>query len=198
MPSILRLALISLSLVLVAACSAPPPKNDAPQDLREFKVVHNIVVAKNAQQGALSRTASAEELETVVKAEIQKRLGRYDGSQWYHLGVSVDGYVLAAPGIPILVAPKSVLILGVTVWDDTAQAKLNAKPHQITVFERAGAGALVGSGYTLSREQQLQELAENAAYEIEKWLAENAEWFEKRAANAPAAPAVSTAPTTGN
>lgn len=190
MPAILRLICTAALLALVAGCSAKPTDN-GPVDLGAFKFGHNVVVADNAQKGAMSRDAEADEFEAVLKAEIDQRLRRYDGDQLYHLGVSVDGYVLAAPGVPVLVSPKSVLIIGVTVWDDAAGKKINETPHQISVFERVGSGTLVGSGYTMSRERQLRELAENAAFEIEKWLAENADWFAPRG---PAAPIAAPAP----
>lgn len=182
MSSILRSAFALVLLLVIAACSATPTDN-GPINLGAFSFGHNVIVADNVTKGAMSRDATEEELERVLGAEIDRRLRRYDGDQTYHLGVSIDGYVLAAPGIPVLVAPKSVLIIGVSVWDDAAGAKINPEPHQITVFERAGAGFLIGSGYTMSREDQLRELSENAAFEIEKWLGENADWFAKRSAD---------------
>lgn len=188
MPAILRLTCTFVILGLLAACSATPT-DTGPADLGAFKFGHNVVVADNVRKGAMSRDADIDEMEAVLKAEIDRRLRRYDGDQLYHLGVSVDGYVLAAPGIPVVVSPKSILIIGVSVWDDAAGKKINDKPHQITVYERAGAGVLIGSGYTMSREQQLRELSENAAFEIEKWLAENADWFAPRGTGPAAAPA---------
>ncbi len=73
--------------------------------------------------------------------------------------MSVEGYVLAQPGIPLVFAPKSILIVNFTLWDDAKNKKLNAKPHQITVFESFDQGPIIGSGYTKSAEEQLKKVA---------------------------------------
>ena len=92
------------------------------------------------------------------------------GDKLYHFGISIEGYVLAQPGIPLILSPKSVLIINLSVWDDAAGAKLNEEVEQITVFESFSGGSIVGTGYTKSREEQLQALARNAAKEIQSYL----------------------------
>jgi hypothetical protein len=94
--------------------------------------------------------------------------------------MSIEGYVLAQPGVPVLFAPKSILVINLTVWDDAKNLKLTPKPHQITVFESLDQGPVVGSGYTKSAEEQLKNLSQNAAKAIESYLVkQNAEngWF---------------------
>ena len=159
-----------LIMVSLAACNVASDLQEAPAPLGDFRLGHNIVVAPKVAKGPLSRPATEEELTTAMKAAIAERFDRYDGEKLYHFGVSVEGYVLAAPGIPILFAPKSILIINVTVWDDAANAKLNAEPHQITVFESFGKGPVVGSGYTQTAEQQLENLSQNASKAIERYM----------------------------
>ncbi len=75
---------------------------------------------------------------------IDNRLGRYDGTRLVHLGVNVSGYVLAQPGVPILLAPKSALIVTVTAWDDRAGGKFHDKAKTITVLETFTGASLWG------------------------------------------------------
>lgn len=168
-------------LAVLGACSGAADLDKAPVPLGDFKLGLNIAVASKAQRGPLSRPASEEELIAAMKAAVAERFDRYDGDRTYHFGISVDGYVLAAPGVPLVLSPKSVLFISVTVWDDAAGGKMNEKAHQITVIETFGAGALIGSGYTLTREEQLEQLAQNAAKAVETYLQKQKReqgWFE--------------------
>lgn len=158
-------------IVLLGACSSGKADLDkAPVALGDFKLGHNIAVASKARQGPLSRKASEEELIAAMQKAVAERFDRYTGDKFYHFGISVEGYVLAAPGVPLVLAPKSVLIINLTVWDDAAGGKMNEEVHQITVLETFGAGAIVGSGYTLTKEEQLEQLAQNAAKSVETFL----------------------------
>jgi hypothetical protein len=159
-----------LLVLSVAACDGATDLNDRPVPLGDFNLEHNIVVAPKAAKGPLSREVSKEELSAAMKAAIAERFDRYEGSKRYHFGVSVEGYVLAQPGVPLVLSPKSVLIINLTVWDDAAGKKLNDKPHQITVLESFGSGTLLGSGYTMSAEEQLKNLSQNATKSIERYL----------------------------
>lgn len=163
--------------VALAGCSASGSKLGEQADLGAFKLGHNVVVTENATKGPFSRDATPEELQTSLMAEIDRRMGRYEGTQFYHLGVSIDGYILALPGIPVVASPKSALIISVRVWDDAAGVKLTDKPHQLTILESFSGSNIVGSGLTRTKEQQLQNLTENAALAIETYLKDNAEWF---------------------
>ena len=171
---------------LLAACSPSGDDLDAPPvSLGDFKLGHNVVVASKAVKGPLSREASEAELKSAMKAAIADRFARYEGIKLYHFGVSVEGYVLAAPGVPIVASPKSVMIVQITVWDDAANAKLNEKPHQLTIFESLSGETAIGSGLTQSKDEQLRNLTVNAAKQIELYLVEqqNAQgWFTSEAA----------------
>ena len=166
----LRIIFGSLLMLSVAACNGAADLQEAPAPLGDFRLGHNIVVAPKVQKGPLSRNASKEELTTALQAAIAERFDRYDGEKLYHFGVSVEGYVLAAPGVPIVLAPKSIMIINVTVWDNAAKAKMNKKPHQITVLESLDQGPLLGSGYTKTAEEQLKNLSQNASKAIERYL----------------------------
>jgi hypothetical protein len=174
------LALLGV-LAVLSACSGGADLDQPPVALGDFKLGHNVAVASKAQQGPLSRKASEDELVAAMKKAIDERFSRYDGDRLYHFGISVEGYVLAAPGVPLVLAPKSVLIVNLTVWDDQAGKKLNEEVHQITVLETFGAGAVIGSGYTMTRAQQLEQLAQNAAKSVEKYLVKQQReegWFQ--------------------
>merc|ERR1711916_68924 len=83
----------------------------------------------------------------------------------------------AEPGVPLVMAPKSALILHVTLWDDAAGEKLNEDAYQIVVLEDLSASTLFGSGFFNTPDQQLDTLARKAAEALEEWLVENNQWF---------------------
>ena len=168
-----------LSVVAIAglsACSVLPDQQ--PQsDLGDFTLGHNIIVAPNPYMGPGSREATADELIEAVESAIDARLDPYEGEKVYNLGISVDGYVLADVGLPVVLSPKSALIIHVTVWDDAAGEKLNDEAHQIAVLEDLSAETVIGSGLFSTRDQQLDVLSKKVARKVEEWLAENGEWF---------------------
>ena len=188
-----------ISIVVLSACNGASDLDQPAVPLGDFNLYHNIVVAPKVQKLPISREVSEEVLTTAVKDAIAERFDRYEGARNYHFGVSVEGYVLAPPGIPLVLAPKSIMILNLTVWDDAAGKKLTDEPHQITVFESLDQGPIVGSGYTKTAEEQLKNLSQNAAKSIETYLVKQNKaegWFERPAdavierAEIPSAPAV--------
>ena len=96
----------------------------------DFRLSHNIVVAENMQQVPPSRNATPEEWQEIITSEIDRRFGDYEGERLYHIGINVDGYALAPPGIPIVLNPRSVLVLSVNVWDDALGEKLHEEPSR--------------------------------------------------------------------
>lgn len=176
-----RLISLLMSLAFLAACAGSDDLDQPPVDLGNFNLVHNVVVAPRvATSSAISREASEEELTTALKAAIAERFDRYQGARDYHLGVSIEGYVLARAGVPVVAAPKSAMIIRVTVWDDAKGEKLNVPPEQMTILENIDGESLLGTGWTQSAEKQLAGLARNAAKAIEAFLvAQNEQqgWF---------------------
>lgn len=167
-------------LALLAAC-ASDDLSKAPTEFGDFALGYNIVVAKNAEPVGPSRKATPEEWEAAIKSAIDARFSRYTGEKLYHIGIGVDAYALAVPGVPVLLSPKSVLAITVNVWDDTAGRRVNAEPKKFTVFEGLTGDTVVGSGLTKTREEQMATLAANAARHINDWLVENAAWFTPEA-----------------
>jgi hypothetical protein len=177
LPRMLRPFGLVAAILLVAGC-ANDPDTQPLEDLGPFRLSHNIVLAGNAQPGPLSRAAEAEDLQRVMTEEIDRRFRRYEGTRLYHLGVNIDAYVLAIPGIPLVASPNSALIFTVNVWDDALGRRLNENPHRITVLESPSGRTLLGSGLTQDAETQLRNLSINAARAIERWLAANPQWFD--------------------
>lgn len=177
----IHIVIVPLLLTLLSACADGSKGLDGPVvPLGDFSLGHNVVVADKAQMAPISRPATKEELETAMRNAIDQRFGRYEGPSLYHFGISIEGYSLAPPGVPVVFSPKSALIIYLTVWDDAAGKKLNDKPKQVVVLETFGTKTLVGSGYTLSAEEQLVELTRNAAKAVEDFLVEQQEsegWF---------------------
>ncbi len=177
----LRLFAMLAMMTIVTACTNPDDLDEAPVYLGDFNLAHNIVVAPNLTRGPVSREATEEEWVEAMTSAIDERFERYEGNRLYHLGISVEGYVLAIPGVPLVASPRSALILRVTVWDDAKQEKLNAEPHQVTVVESMSASTFLGSGLTQTKAQQMRNLSRNAAKLIQNWLVrENVDkgWFE--------------------
>ncbi|MCV2892987.1 hypothetical protein [Lentibacter sp. XHP0401] len=176
----LRRFFLLAALGMLAACANPDDLDQPAVDLGNFRLGHNIVVAPKFEKGPLSREKPKEEWVEAVTARIAERFDRYEGDKLYHFGVSLEGYVLAQPGIPVVASPKSALVIRITVWDDAANKKLNEKAHQIVVFEQLSGEQVIGSGLTQSAEEQLENLSKNAAKMIELWLVrQNASegWF---------------------
>lgn len=171
-----HLATIGCAFVL-AGCASMGEDLTQREPMGEFLLGHNIVVAKGAEIGPLSREATPEEWQEIVSNAIDARLGGYDGTQYYHVAVKVEGYILAIPGVPVVAAPKSALIITATVWDDAAGGKINEEPKQFTVFESVRPETVFSSGLTLSKQQQMEDLAQNAARAVHNWMLENKAWF---------------------
>ncbi len=164
----------------LAACNGASDLDRAAAPLGDFKLVHNIVVAPKVQKVPLSRALPVETMTTMLKEAVAERFDRYDGDRGYHFGISIESYFLAPPGVPLVAAPKSAMIIRITVWDDAKARKLTPKAHQITVIESLDQGPLVGSGYTKSAEAQFRNLSQNAVKQIETFLVKkNGEegWF---------------------
>ena len=171
-----RLFAFCLTFAMLSACAGQKVM-EAPVALGNFRMGHNIVVADNPQKVPISREADPKDLDDALTAALQARLGRYEGEKYYNLGVSVDAYALAPPGIPLVLSPKSALVVTATIWDDAAGKKLNEKGEQFTVFEGVDGETMIGSGLTRTPEQQMEKLSFNAAKRIERWLADHPEWF---------------------
>lgn len=165
-----------LSLVLLAACAANDLK-DPPADLGDFVLGHNIVVADNVQKVPISRAATPDEWEAAMKKAVDDRFGRYEGDRVYNIGIVVEAYALAPPGIPVVAAPKSVLVITPNVWDDAKQTKLNDKPEQLTIFESLDGDNIIGTGLTRTKEEQMAALSYNAAKAVETWFLAHPDWF---------------------
>ena len=174
----LRRAAVFLGLSLLAACG----RNDLeepPVPLGDFALGLNIAVADNAQKVPISREASADEWEAAMKQAVEDRFGRYNGTRLYNIGISIDGYALAPPGIPVVAAPKSVLVITANIWDDATQTKLNPEGEQFTVFEGMSGETVIGTGITRTKKKQMEVLSYNAVKRVEQWLVDHPEWFPK-------------------
>ncbi len=161
----------------LAACAAPLRDDDTPANLGDFRLGHNLVVTDTMQMVPISRPATAEEWTEVLTEEIDARFRGYQGEKLYHLGVNIDAYALAPPGIPLVASPRSVLVISANVWSDELGRKLHDEPRQFTVFESLSGQTLVGSGLTQTREEQMRNLSRNAAFLIQRWMEENQDWF---------------------
>lgn len=170
-----------------AGGSSTPVARGTPEPLGEFKLGYVIVVAKNAQKVDPSKDVSQQQWDDALTQAIEQRFRPFEGTQLYHIAVNVLGYSVAVPGIPVLVAPKSVMMMDVTIWDnskslgpDPKQGKINKEPRRFTIFESASTDFVIGTGLTKSADEQVADMAANAAAQIEAWMRENPEWFAKR------------------
>lgn len=181
-------AMVAALALLVGCANQNSIKESGREDLGAFSLGHNIVVASKMQKVPISRDATQEEWVDSLTSALAERFERYEGSQLYHFGISVEGFALAPPGVPLVATPKSAVVINVTVWDDAEGAKLNEDPHQLLVFESFGEGLIVGSGFTNTREEQLENLSFNAARQVEVWLRKQHRelgWFAAKDGPAP-------------
>ncbi|MGR3636658.1 MAG: hypothetical protein ACU0BK_12160 [Shimia sp.] len=169
----IRLAICVAALAALVSCTAPSgPVTDEKRDLGDFVLGHNIVVAPQFQKGPLSREASKDAFIASMKNAIDARFGRYDGDRVVHFGINISGYVLAQNGVPLVLSPKSALIITVTAWDDRAGGKFNEEAREFVVLESFTTFG-VSSGMTMTAEEQMDNLTFNAAKQIETWMYDN-------------------------
>lgn len=183
-----RFFAVLLAVVSLSACENIDDISGEPLPIGEFALAHNIVIAPNLVKGPVSREADKDEWIASVTKAIDDRFSRYDGDQLYHFGISLEGYVLAQPGVPLVLSPKSALIFKITVWDDAAGKKLNEEPEQLTVLETLDGDTIIGSGLTKTAEEQMQSLSENAAKQIQRWITRQhrqEKWFKRRKDSGP-------------
>ena len=171
-----RLVALGLCLAVLGAC-AKNDLADPPVDLGNFGLGLNIAVADHMQKVPISRDASVEEWEAAMIKAVDDRFGRYQSTHLFNIGISIDAFALAPPGIPVVLAPKSVLVITANIWDDAKQLKLNPEGTRFTVFEGLSGDTVIGSGLTKTRAQQMATLSYNAVKAVEGWLLENPAWF---------------------
>ncbi|MEX0318539.1 MAG: hypothetical protein AB3N21_11340 [Ruegeria sp.] len=178
----IRILTLLTGLALLGACTETQ-LNEAPEDLGAFKLRVNYAYAEKAVQGPVSRDATPDEWTAAIQNAVDVRLGRYEGSQEIDIGISLEGYMLAPPGVPVLFSPKSTAIVLVNVYD-VEQKEYLAKAHQIQVLEdTTSESAVVGSGHARTREEQMAGLALKVADRVEEWFAEEHKkngWFDLR------------------
>lgn len=195
-----RLLAVMLSLGLLAACQTNDLK-EPPPPLGNFALGLNIAVTDKLQKVPISREATPQAWEAAMEKAVQDRFGRYNGTKLYNIGISVDAYALAPPGIPLVLKPKSVLVVTASIFDDAAGKQLNAEGKRFTIFEKMSPETFVGSGVTQSKEKQMEVLSYNAAKRVEEWLLDNPEWFgmpPKKKPTPADAPTVSASPRPAN
>ena len=177
----IRACLLAVATLLFAGCAAEEDLSLPPDPLGDFRLGHNIAIADDTVSGPFSREFTETQMEAAVQNAVAKRLRRYDGDGLYHLGIVVGGVVLAQPGIPVIYAPSSVMLLDVTIFDNSTQEKINEKPMRIQAGEGfSNTVPFLGSGLVRGPEEQLANLSINAARKIEEWIRDNPDWFEPK------------------
>ena len=126
------------------------------------------------------KTEWVKQMNTAMEASMRSK----EGSQEYDVAVTLEGFMLAPPGVPVLFNPKSVAVVNVFVYD-VANEEFLADKHQMEVFEdTTGESVIVGSGHSRTKEEQIAGLALNIADAVEEWMAEQHKengWFAPRA-----------------
>lgn len=188
----LRAAVLVLGVGFALSACQTNDLTEPPVPLGDFALGHNIVVTSNMQKVPISRNATPEQWEAALEKAMEERFGRYEGAKLYNIGISIDAFALAPPGVPLVLNPKSALGMTVTIWDDAEQKKLNEEGKQIIVMEKMSEKTVLGSGLTQSASKQMEILSYNAAKAVENWLLENPEWFGLPPLAVPASPVVTT------
>ncbi len=173
-----KTAALVLGLGLLSACASVGDLDGPPEPMGRFLLGHNVaLVMEDAEVGIASRELDDKAWVSALRTAINDRFSRYDGDRYFHISVAVLGYVLAKPGVPVVAAPKSVLIADVRVFDDTQGGKpITEEPERFTVFED-GSEVIVGSGHSRSAEEQAAILSRNLARRIHDWMLDHPEWF---------------------
>lgn len=172
-----RKFLTGAALVALTACSLPADVNAPQVAMGDFRFGHNIVVVEAPEIGPFSRKAEDDVWKEALVAAMDQRFGAYQGDKFYHIGIKMDAYVLALPGVPVVFTPKSVLVVTVNVWDDALGEKVNEEAKVLTVFEGISGETLISSGLTQNKAQQMTKLSNNMAKMVQDWILENPEWI---------------------
>ncbi|MFM2349777.1 MAG: hypothetical protein RIR04_743 [Pseudomonadota bacterium] len=163
-------------LVALAACDAKD-MGEPPRPMGNFKMNAIFIDAKKAQTVPLSRTAKPEDWEAAMSAAMTERFGTYAGDKPFEFGISIDGYVLAPRGVPVVASPKSALIIRLHVYDSAKKQFLEEGGKRITVMEGVSGESFVGSGWTQNKQAQMKKLARNAAKAVQEYMLDHPEWL---------------------
>jgi len=175
-----RGALFATLALILAACAGGAVQQEVPPPIKpigDFKLGILVVNADNVEKGPMSRTATPDELKTAMQTELQRRFGVLDGSKFFNMAVSINAYALARTGIPLLLTPKSALVVTLNVWDDAKKKIITEEDKRFTVIEKLSAKSLIGSGLSMTKEQQLHEMVMLTVDKIEAYLRENEALF---------------------
>lgn len=186
-----RAALFSLLAVVLASCAAPDPNAPLPatKPIGDFKLGILAVSAEGVQKGPMSRDATPEELQAALETELRRRFGSLTGSKFYNMSVTINAYALARVGVPLLFTPSSAMITTVNFWDDAKQKIILDEDKRFTVLEKLTGKSFVGSGLTMTREEQLHEIVMRTADRIEAYMREHEDAFRATAEEKAAAKA---------
>ena len=176
MPTLPRLLALFATLGLLAACDTNNLK-DPPTPMGDFAMGLNVVVADTSQTVPFSRKATPDEWKEAMTQAMADRFGPYSGTRLFNFGISIDGYELAPPGVPVVASPKSALIATVTVWDDARQMQFNPGGKRLIILEGVSAESFIGSGWTQNRKQQMAKMAYKAALAVQDYLLDNPDIF---------------------
>ncbi|MCD9149443.1 hypothetical protein [Pseudophaeobacter flagellatus] len=185
-----RILALLASMVLLAACEETQ-LDEAKEDLGDFNMRVSFVYTDKALQWPLSRSAEPSEWNEPIERALEARLGRYDGAGKYDVAITLEGFLLATGGIPVLVNPKSAAVVNVFVYDVSTKSYL-VREHQMQIFEdTTGESAIIGSGYSRTKAEQIDGLALKIVDGLEEYMAEqHAEngWFDGASAAVAAGP----------
>lgn len=175
---VMRVLGAMVAVAWLAACQTND-LTEPPVPLGDFALGLNVVVTDDVQMVPLSRKTTPDAWEAAMKKAVDDRFGagRYQGTRLYNIGIAVEGYALAPPGVPVVLKPKSILVVTANIWDDATQTMLNTEGKQFHIFEKNSPETVVGSGLTQSKARQMEILSYNAVKRIEQWFLDNPEWF---------------------
>ncbi len=175
--NLVQLLVLVASLGLLSACDGASDLNKPPVPLGDFALGLNIVVPETAQTVPISRQVTPEQWKTSMTKAMADRFGRYEGIKLYNFGISIDGYELAPPGVPIIASPRSALIITVNIWDDASQKLLNPGGKRFALVEGISGESFIGSGWTQNKQQQMDKMSYKAALAVQNYLLDHPEWF---------------------
>ena len=159
---------LAFTALAASGCAAKDPLTEDAREMGDFRLGYNIVVTDKMKKIPPSRDATGDAWEAALTSEVERRFGRYEGARTFHVALAVDGYALAPPGIPVVLTPKSILVVTANLWSAEEGRKVLG-PDQLMTFEGAG-GLIVGSGLIKGAEAQMATLARNMAAKLQGWM----------------------------
>lgn len=173
-------AIWGLAMLALSSCGEVPksPNLNAQSLQAHFTLGHVGVITTGMAKGAYSVDVQSQDLATHLRSAVTSELSNFTGGHQYNLGIKVEAYTLANPSMPTVPQPKSVLMLTLSVWDDSHDPRPILAPATVVAVDGLYGTSIFVTKPQGSIDQRLAALCAKAAIEIERYLVKNSDFLQ--------------------